>query len=151
MALPFAQPVPLVQLLSNPYVLQAPPYQRSFAWTEEEAGRLLDDIAAAMDEGGESDYFLGAMLFTEAEVSALRLATRPLLRTPRTLEIVDGLQRLTTLTILFSILRDIDMDDGERPLRRSNVRKRRKDRVGQSEEADVSPRKGFEQASFSGR
>lgn len=118
MALPFAQPVPLVQLLSNPYVLQAPPYQRSYVWTEEEAGRLLDDISAAMDEDGEGDYFLGAMLFTEAEVSALRLAARPLLRTPRTLEIVDGLQRLTTLTILFGILRDIDLDDGERPSER---------------------------------
>ena len=110
---PFAaQTMPLGQLFATPNILHVPPYQRSFAWTDEEAGRLLDDLAGAFEAEGEAnDYFLGTMLFTEAGKSALR----PLLRTPRVLEVVDGLQRLTTLTILFSILRDFDEDDRERP------------------------------------
>jgi Protein of unknown function DUF262/Protein of unknown function (DUF1524) len=113
---PFAaQTMPLGQLFATPNILHVPPYQRSFAWTDEEAGRLLDDLAGAFEAEGEAnDYFLGTMLFTEAGKSALR----PLLRTPRVLEVVDGLQRLTTLTILFSILRDFDQEDGERPSER---------------------------------
>ena len=31
------------------------------------------------------------------------------------LEVVDGLQRLTTLTILFCVLRDLDAEDGGKP------------------------------------
>lgn len=114
-----AQTMPLGQLFANSYTIQAPPYQRAFAWTQQEASRLLEDLATALDaesEGGENDdYFLGTMLFIEVERSTSRLAAWPRARAPRMLEVVDGLQRLTTLTILFSIMRDLDEDDRERP------------------------------------
>ena len=60
-------------------------------------------------DGGEAgEYFLGTMLFIEPERPAFALATWPLGRQPRVLEVVDGLQRLTTLTMLFCVLRDLD-------------------------------------------
>ena len=67
--------------------------------SSEKPSRLLDDLTAAMEaemtKAARSDeYFLGTMLFIEAERSAGRL---PFSRQSRVLEVVDGLQRLTTL------------------------------------------------------
>jgi hypothetical protein len=113
--MPFtAQTVQVGQLLSNPFVIEAPSYQRSFAWTDKEAGKLLEDIASAPypDAGaGSGEYFLGTLLFIERAAAASRLWQRP----TRTLEVVDGFQRLTTLTILFCVLRDLDDDDAQPP------------------------------------
>ena len=39
-----------VELFANPFLIEAPSYQRSFAWTPKEAGKLLDDISLALDE-----------------------------------------------------------------------------------------------------
>ena len=67
--MPFpAQTVPVGQLLANPFVIEAPAYQRSFAWADKEAGKLLDDIVSApyAEVGARNgEYFLGAMLFIE--------------------------------------------------------------------------------------
>jgi len=112
--MPFpSQTVPIGQLLSNPFVIEAPSYQRSFVWTDKEAGKLLDDIVSTphADAGaGGGEYFLGAMLFIERPaVSRLRSWQRP----ARVLEVVDGFQRLTTLTILLCVLRDLDEADAQ--------------------------------------
>jgi len=120
MSSPFgAQAMSLGQLFADPSFIQVPPYQRSFAWTHEEAGRLLEDVSEALDAEGESgqggDYFLGPMLFVEPEPPAGRLAAWKAARSGRVHEVVDGLQRLTTLTILFCVLRDLDEDGGELP------------------------------------
>jgi len=110
-----AQTMPLGQLFASLHAINTPPYQRPFSWEQREASRLLDDLTAAMEgngDGGEIDeYFLGTMLFIEAE-RALRL---PFSRQTRVLEVVDGLQRLTTLTILFCVLRDLDAKDAKKP------------------------------------
>lgn len=108
------------ELLAKPNLIQAPPYQRSFAWTRVEAGKLLEDIQSAIDEAEEADsgwYFLGNMLFIHRDPtpapSRLRKWARG--RPTRTLEVVDGLQRLTTLTILLCVLRDLDASKGAPP------------------------------------
>ena len=43
-------PCTVGQLFANPCFIEAPPYQRSFAWTAKEAGRLLDDISRRSSE-----------------------------------------------------------------------------------------------------
>jgi hypothetical protein len=112
-ALPFTALTMCVgDLLASPYHIEAPPYQRSFSWGEQEAGKLLEDITSLPDLAAGADngfYFLGAMLFIERDPppppSRLKPWQRPQVRS---LEVVDGLQRLTTLTILLCILRDLD-------------------------------------------
>lgn len=119
-----AQAMPLGQLFADPSFIQVPAYQRSFAWTPDEAGRLLEDISEALDAEGDTgqggDYFLGPMLFTEPEPRAGRIAVwKPkAARSGRVHEVVDGLQRLTTLTILFCVLRDLDEEGGLQPSER---------------------------------
>lgn len=117
MSSPFgAQAMSLGQLFADPNFIHVPSYQRSFAWTREEAGRLLDDVAEALDasdadQGG--DYFLGPMLFIEPTPPTGRIATWKASRTGRVHDVVDGLQRLTTITILFCVLRDLDAGRSE--------------------------------------
>jgi Protein of unknown function DUF262/Protein of unknown function (DUF1524) len=112
-----AQTMSLGQLFSSSQSFQTPPFQRSFVWEEDEAAQLLEDLVAAQDakdQSGESAYFLGSMVFLEIERPSKLRAALPFARQPpHLLEVIDGLQRLTTLTILFCVLRDLDV--GSRP------------------------------------
>ena len=78
------------------YCFSIPTYQRPYAWTTEQSGELLDDLLHAMGEGNPEDsspYFLGSIV---------------LIKDPESPEadVVDGQQRLTTLTMLICVLRD---------------------------------------------
>jgi len=110
-----AQTMSLGQLFASLHAIHTPPYQRPFSWEQREASRLLEDLAAAIEGDGDGaeidEYFLGTMLFIEAE----RASRLTFSRQTRTLEVVDGLQRLTTLTILFCVLRDLAAKDVGKP------------------------------------
>ena len=86
----------IVAVFSDDYSFTIPPYQRPYAWELEQATELLEDLLDAIRTNSESDrlYFLGSIV---------------LVKTPGKSEarVVDGQQRLTTLTILFSVLRDL--------------------------------------------
>jgi hypothetical protein len=103
-----AEPLTLGRLFSDPYSFRVPSFQRPYSWTTKEAGQLLDDLTLALEEQAsagddeERGYFLGAMLLT-APVSA---GTDDAEFVPRH-DIVDGQQRLVTLTILLAVLRDL--------------------------------------------
>ena len=109
----FTAPLRIIELFSDPFRFSVPSYQRRYSWTVKEAGQLLDDILVALgeeEEPADPDYFLGAILLTDAGGQADWRRGRP--RFPRTLAIVDGQQRLITLTILLAVLRDISAEDG---------------------------------------
>ena len=106
-----SETVPLGQLFTSPISIEAPSYQRSFAWTAEEAGQLFEDISQALEH--ETDYFLSFMLFIERNRPRSLLPTWARARSERVLEIVDGFQRLTSLSILFCTLRDLDAEQGQ--------------------------------------
>lgn len=87
---------PIGEVFSERYAFAVPPYQRPYAWTIEHAGELLGDL---LDYLGDSDqsiddlnpYFLGSIILIKGD--------RP------EAQIVDGQQRLITLTILLAVLR----------------------------------------------
>ena len=110
-----AQCLTLEELLGGRLRLSVPGYQRAYSWTTDQAGQLLDDILVALDEDdlgqgedAEADYFLGAVILMEVPASGS--PTSPT-ASPMACEIVDGLQRLVTLSVLFAVLRDITEDD----------------------------------------
>lgn len=93
----------LKRIFSDDYLFEIPAYQRPYAWTTEQATELLDDLLTAMGDDGEmeeiSPYFLGSIVLIKDAPRALA-------------QVVDGQQRLTTLTILFCVLRELSEDDG---------------------------------------
>jgi uncharacterized protein with ParB-like and HNH nuclease domain len=45
------------ELFADPFVVEAPAYQRPYSWTTKEAGRLLDDLLQAFNgQGDNKDY-----------------------------------------------------------------------------------------------
>ena len=89
-----AQESTLADLLCTGTEMAMPPYQRSYSWEISEAQALLSDLHDASDSG--ENHFIGAIVLVR-EDSGRYL-------------IVDGQQRLTTLTILLSVLRDTETD-----------------------------------------
>ncbi len=87
---------PVSDVFSDEFRFSIPRYQRPYAWTTEQAGEMFDDLFAAATTGSEVDaepYFLGSIVLVKAE------------NDPQA-EVVDGQQRLTTLTLLLSALRE---------------------------------------------
>lgn len=107
-----AKEIALDKLFSNDYVFTVPLYQRPYSWTEEEVQALLNDLDAAMDEGSPpAPYFLGSIVLKATAGSS-------------THEVIDGQQRLTTLTILFCVLRELAQDEDAKQSLDNRVRER---------------------------
>ncbi|WP_050385845.1 DUF262 domain-containing protein [Bradyrhizobium pachyrhizi] len=89
---------PILDIFCDKYLFSIPSYQRPYAWTTEQASELLEDITTACGDAGDvanaSPYFLGSIV----------LIKNPL--APQA-DVVDGQQRLTTITILLCVLRDL--------------------------------------------
>jgi hypothetical protein len=88
--------VPLKELFSDAFHFRLPYFQRAYAWQTEQVGRLLSDIAGAMRaSGGKRGYFLGKLMLAKKKAQ------------PET-ALVDGHQRVMSLTLLFAVLRDLE-------------------------------------------
>lgn len=96
-----AEEKPVSKVFSGDYLLEVPPYQRPYAWTTEEVGELLDDLVAARREDPETPYFLGSIVMVRTSDGKRH-------------ELIDGQQRLTTLTMLLCVARDLATDAGDK-------------------------------------
>lgn len=100
----------LSELVSGPFLLNIPAYQRPYAWGDEQVCQLIDDLLDASGiadtRAGEDGYFLGTFLLMDASGNrTLKIGPK---MTPREFDVVDGQQRLATIITLFSVLRDLD-------------------------------------------
>ena len=82
---------PLAKIFSSEFDYVIPPYQRPYAWTRDQAGELFDDLYDFFEKEVEDSYFLGSVVLIKDEGKPLA-------------EVIDGQQRLTTLTILLATL-----------------------------------------------
>lgn len=73
-----------------------PIYQRTYSWTERECRQLWDDIIRAGSDDSISVHFIGSIVYIEAGLSQVSHQA-PLL-------VIDGQQRLTTMTLLLAAL-----------------------------------------------
>jgi hypothetical protein len=74
-------------------LLAIPDYQRSYSWSSDEVEELWDDVAKAIKRG-QSEYFLGSVVTTIASGSKRQF-------------VIDGQQRLATVSLLYAAMRDI--------------------------------------------
>jgi Protein of unknown function DUF262/Protein of unknown function (DUF1524) len=102
----------LAKLLRPPRVFDVPAFQRAYSWTVHEAGQLLEDLLLAISEadaqGTDAGYFLGPILLlrngADGDPQAPAAHDGPATRDH---QIIDGQQRLATLTVLACVLRDL--------------------------------------------
>ncbi|GAB3489493.1 DUF262 domain-containing protein [Amycolatopsis cihanbeyliensis] len=93
-----AHEVPLHKIFCSDYDFQIPEYQRPYAWETEQTLQLLDDLIEALDRNRDEPYFLGSIVLVKDPDAPAA-------------QVIDGQQRLTTLTILYAVLRDLTRDE----------------------------------------
>lgn len=100
----------LRSLLNEDIIFKVPRYQRSYVWTKDEWENLNEDIILAMeknkrlqnsaDSSKKSKHFIGSFIFETKD---------------KEWEIIDGQQRLSTITLILvtiaKIMRDLGKDD----------------------------------------
>jgi len=81
----------LAKIFSSDFDYSIPSYQRPYAWETDQASELFDDLYDFYETETDESYFLGSIVLIKQE-------SRP------PAEVIDGQQRLTTLTILLALL-----------------------------------------------
>lgn len=80
---------------------RVPEYQRPYVWGDDQIDDLLDDLAFALREKPEQDYFLGSFVYQ------LKRAGSVVGQVFDENDLLDGQQRMTTLFMLFACIRDL--------------------------------------------
>lgn len=81
----------LSKIFSKEFNYYIPAYQRPYAWTEEETETLFDDLLDFYQTEKVDNYFLGSIVLIKDEDK------------PKA-DVMNGQQRLTTLTILIAVI-----------------------------------------------
>lgn len=94
----------LHKVFCNDFVFRIPRYQRPYAWQVDHSLALLDDlvgpvrsVARLSDIPSLAPYFLGSIVLVKGSAPDS--------------DVIDGQQRLTTLTILLAVLRELVSSD----------------------------------------
>lgn len=81
------------EVLEGTKQIQVPDYQREYSWGKDQWSELWDDVYALTRE--RDNHFLGSIVVIEKNSGEMK-----------TLELVDGQQRLTTISIFLCAMRD---------------------------------------------
>ena len=85
-----------------------PIYQRTYSWTERECRQLWEDIVRTGSDDAISFHFVGSVVYIEKGLSQIS-SRSPLL-------VIDGQQRLTTVTLILEALARQLVDSEPEPL-----------------------------------
>ena len=80
------------EIFSKENKFNIPEYQRPYSWGVDQCDELLGDLIGFQKEEESDDYFLGSIVVAKSPGDNF------------TFDVVDGQQRLTTLTILLSVI-----------------------------------------------
>ena len=82
-------------LFRSSRILEIPHFQRSYVWDEDQWSRFLDDMIYVSES--KDTYFLGSVILKQQEIPSSY-------QTGDVRTIIDGQQRLTTITLFFKAL-----------------------------------------------
>lgn len=74
------------QIMGNGLLYRVPSFQRDYSWTEDEWDDLWQDLLGLFEENGESAHYMGYLVLQSSN--------------QKQFDIIDGQQRLTTISIL---------------------------------------------------
>ncbi|MCD0168445.1 DUF262 domain-containing protein [Deinococcus sp. 23YEL01] len=83
------------ELFSKPYIYRIPDYQRDYSWEDEQVDALWDDITLQyVTARNPNEYFIGTIVVSRDNKQGEKV-------------VVDGQQRLTTITMIMAAIRNI--------------------------------------------
>jgi len=86
----------LLKFLNGPKQFVIPIYQRTYSWTQQECKQLWNDILKAGRDESISGHFIGSIVYVEKGLYQISAVPKFL--------VIDGQQRLTTISLLLSAL-----------------------------------------------
>ena len=98
----------LLEFLKKSPQFVIPIYQRTYSWTEPQCRQLWNDVLRAGRDEKVAGHFIGSIVYIQKDLYQVTIQT-PLL-------VIDGQQRLTTVTLLIAALMKAlgKFDDGSR-------------------------------------
>lgn len=101
-----AEAISLLRFLKRSPQLEIPIYQRTYSWSISHCEQLWNDILRIGDAAKINAHFIGSIVYVESDLSSVA--------TPSALLVIDGQQRVTTVSILLEALaRAIGADEPE--------------------------------------
>ncbi len=97
-----AREAKLLDILKRAPQFQIPLYQRMYSWTERECNQLWSDIVRAGKDSAIQVHFMGSVVYVENGVGGITHHPGYL--------VIDGQQRLTTVTLLLAALASVTAD-----------------------------------------
>ena len=88
---------PFTDIINGNRQFIIPVFQRDFSWTHEQCEQLWRDVGRASTGEADGTHFMGSIVYIGADLSSAAFQSWLL---------IDGQQRLTTLTLLMVALRD---------------------------------------------
>lgn len=98
-----AQDTHLLTFIQNAPQFVIPIYQRNYSWTRQQCAQLWNDIVRAGKNPDSPGHFIGSIVYV-ADRESVMSNRSPLL-------VIDGQQRLTTITLLLAALTEFLGDD----------------------------------------
>lgn len=92
-----ANEIPFLKFLQSTNQFRIPVYQRTYSWTRDQCRQLWADILAVADDGDVGGHFVGSVVYIEHDEHIVD-------EVPQLL-VIDGQQRMTTMTLLLAALR----------------------------------------------
>ena len=86
---------PLGKVFTSDYQLTIPSFQRAYTWQAENIEQLVNDLQDACADP-DTPYFLGSLILVKDG--------------PTQYQVIDGQQRLISLSIIVSVLRELEDD-----------------------------------------
>lgn len=86
----------LLNLIGSPKQFVIPIYQRLYSWKTEHCRKLLDDVLLISNGEPDSGHFIGSLVYFQEGIRTITTVPRLLL--------IDGQQRLTTITLLIAAM-----------------------------------------------
>ena len=90
--------VPLLTFFEGKQQFQVPIYQRTYSWGLKQCSKLIDDIIAVGEKDESSAHFIGSVVYFQPEIATSAGIPKKL--------IIDGQQRITTITLLLAAIRN---------------------------------------------
>lgn len=91
----------LLRLMKGDFIFSIPIYQRKYSWQEQQCRALLDSIVRIANDAHREWHFLGSIIYLSKE-EEVQVGVNEF-------QIIDGQQRLTSMSLL--LLAIMDMDD----------------------------------------
>ena len=95
----------LIEFVSQPDTrFSIPVFQRAYVWDEKDCDTLWHDVITAGQN--DAEHFIGTILYLQDEQAAQQARAAGVEAAPQVLDVIDGQQRLTTVTLMLAALRN---------------------------------------------